>query len=63
MDSYHEVKKAALKLFKKEELTEEWLNTPKWFFDGLTPMAMLDKVEGKEAVLSILSRISNGDFS
>ncbi len=63
MDSNSEIRKIVLDLFVQEKLADEWLNTPKWFFDDLTPLEMLQKPEGKEAVLSILERIRYGDFS
>ncbi len=63
MDSNSEIRKIVLDLFVQEELADEWLNTPKWFFDDLTPLEMLQKPEGKEAVLSILERIRYGDLS
>ncbi|WP_413283909.1 antitoxin Xre/MbcA/ParS toxin-binding domain-containing protein [Vibrio sp. MA40-2] len=58
-----EVRKVLLELFEQEELVDEWLSKPKWFFYGLTPLEMLQKPEGIEVVLKILNKIRYGDFS
>ena len=42
---------------------DEWLNTPKWFFDDLTPLEILQNPGGKETVSIILDKIRYGDFS
>ncbi|OEF04902.1 MbcA/ParS/Xre antitoxin family protein [Vibrio genomosp. F10] len=63
MDSVTEVRKVALEIFEEEGLADEWLNSPKWFFDGLTAVEMLRMPEGRDAVLGILDRIRYGDFS
>ncbi|MFL9751989.1 MULTISPECIES: MbcA/ParS/Xre antitoxin family protein [Vibrio] len=57
------VSEALLELFMSEELAYEWLNTPKWFFDHLTPLEILERPNGKETILTILDRIRYGDFS
>ncbi|MFS1870098.1 MbcA/ParS/Xre antitoxin family protein [Vibrio lentus] len=58
-----EVRKELLELFEQEELVDEWLSKPKWFFYGLTPLEMLQKPGGVEVVLEILNKIRYGDFS
>ncbi|PMG54161.1 hypothetical protein BCT40_10385 [Vibrio lentus] len=62
MEEDDEVRKMLLELFEQEELVEQWLNKPKWFFYGLTPSEMLKKPGGRELVLEILNRIRYGDF-
>ncbi|CDT79432.1 conserved hypothetical protein [Vibrio coralliirubri] len=52
-----------LELFEQEELVDEWLSQPKWFFYGLTPLEMLQKPGGIDMVLEILNRLRYGDFS
>ncbi|WP_135384356.1 MbcA/ParS/Xre antitoxin family protein [Vibrio tasmaniensis] len=62
MEEDDEVRKVLQELFKQEELVEQWLNKPKWYFYGLTPSEMLEKPGGIEIVLEILNRIRYGDF-
>lgn len=63
MNKENEIRKILLELFGLEVLVDEWLNTPKYFFDYLTPLEKLQEQDGKEAVLTILDRIRYGDFS
>jgi uncharacterized protein (DUF2384 family) len=58
-----EIRLLLLELFEQEELVDEWLNTPKWLFYGLTPLEMLQEPGGRETVLEVLNRIRYGDFS
>lgn len=63
MDCNDEIRTVLLELFEKEELIDQWLNSPKWYFDGMTPLQRLQEPGGIEAVLMILNRIRYGDFS
>ncbi|WP_061038155.1 MbcA/ParS/Xre antitoxin family protein [Vibrio coralliirubri] len=58
-----EVKKLLFEFSKQDEIVNQWLNTPKWFFDNLTPLEMIKKPGGHEALITILNRIHYGDFS
>ncbi|CAM4328058.1 MbcA/ParS/Xre antitoxin family protein [Vibrio agarivorans] len=63
MVDINEVRKLALEIFEQENVAEVWLNTPKWFFNGLTADEMLQKPDGGQAVLGILEKIRDGEFS
>ena len=58
-----EVKEKLLELFADEQMSEEWITTPKVIFNGLSPLEVLDSEQGKTKVLDAIQRITYGDFS
>ncbi|RYU45715.1 DUF2384 domain-containing protein [Aliivibrio finisterrensis] len=58
-----EVREKLLELFADEQMSEEWITTPKVIFNGLSPLEVLDSEQGKNKVLDAIQRITYGDFS
>ncbi|KAB2824300.1 MbcA/ParS/Xre antitoxin family protein [Aliivibrio finisterrensis] len=58
-----EVREKLLELFADEQMSEEWITTPKVIFNGLSPLEVLDSEQGKTKVLDAIQRITYGDFS
>jgi uncharacterized protein (DUF2384 family) len=46
-----EVREKLLELFADEQMSEEWITTPKVIFNGLSPLEVLDSEQGKTKVL------------
>ncbi|PAJ74341.1 hypothetical protein CJF42_11175 [Pseudoalteromonas sp. NBT06-2] len=50
-------------LFKTEDYVFQWLNKKQSYLQGNAPISMLSDPGGKEAVLGLIERLEQGDFS
>jgi putative toxin-antitoxin system antitoxin component (TIGR02293 family) len=61
-EAFAEVVESAIKLMGSKERAMRWLGTPVPALNYATPISLLDKPEGKDAVLGVLHRAEYGVF-
>lgn len=58
------VRQRTLDLFDgDEQMSEQWLTTPKVIFSNVSPLDVLSTHNGKSKILKVIEKIQHGDLS
>lgn len=63
LDNNQDLHKELLSVFKQESHAISWLTSTKVPLGNVSPLSLINSIEGKMKVLDMLYRIKTGDFS